>query len=208
MVDDIAEMSTEERILHVAAKVFTQKGYDATKTRDIAEAAGINVASLHYYYRSKDRLFELVATKALRHFSAIMHKVFLDEIMPFHEKIHFFVEQYTDFFKANPYLPMFIVTESEKNPDKIGEITRYGEKNEVMERQLNELVEQGVVRPISFANFIQSLVGLTVFPFLSKRLMMREVAHLDEQGYEQLLEERKALVPQILINYLYLKPPQ
>ncbi|MEM7514906.1 MAG: helix-turn-helix domain-containing protein, partial [Bacteroidota bacterium] len=71
----LSELSTEERILAVAAKVFTEKGYEATKTRDIAEAAGINIASLHYYFRSKEKLFDIVIGKTMVKFSKLMGEV-------------------------------------------------------------------------------------------------------------------------------------
>lgn len=196
----------EDHILEVAAEVFTKKGYAATRTRDIAEAAGFNVALIHYYYKNKDRLFELVATKALMEFRRIMDRVFTEEL-PLHHKIKIFVEEYTNFFKANPYLPLFIVTESEKNPDKIAAITHYKKTNVVMEKQLKELAQQGIIRPISIANFIENLVGLTVFPFLSKALVMRE-ANLSHQDFEDMLEERKTIVPDMIINYLYINKPE
>ncbi|MEO0876188.1 MAG: hypothetical protein AAFY48_16440 [Bacteroidota bacterium] len=130
----------------------------------------------------------------------------LHEDLPLHKKIHVFVEQYIEFFRANPYLPMFIVNESEKNPDKLAAIVQYRKNNVVMQKQLKELAEAGIIRPISIANFIMNLVSLTVFPFLGKKLLMREV-DINEEEFQQMLEERKALVPQILINHLYLQPP-
>ena len=54
------EISTEEKILETASKVFTEKGFSGTRTRDIAEHAGINLALLNYYFRSKEKLFEQV----------------------------------------------------------------------------------------------------------------------------------------------------
>ncbi|MEL6660548.1 MAG: TetR family transcriptional regulator [Bacteroidota bacterium] len=199
------KQNAEKRILEVAAEVFTQKGYAATRTRDIAEASGYNVALIHYYFGSKDKLFEIVATNTLRDFDQIMEQIFHKDL-PLHKKIHVFVEQYIEFFRANPYLPMFIVNESEKNPDKLAAIVQYRKNNVVMQKQLKELAEAGIIRPISIANFIMNLVSLTVFPFLGKKLLMREV-DINEEEFQQMLEERKALVPQILINHLYLQPP-
>ena len=200
-----AKQNAEKRILEVAAEVFTQKGYAATRTRDIAKVSGYNVALIHYYFGSKDKLFEIVATNTLRGFDHIMEEVFCEEI-PLHKKIHIFVEQYIEFFRANPFLPLFIVNESEKNPDKLAAIVQYRKNNVVMQKQLKELAEKGIIRPISIANFIMNLVSMTVFPFISKNLLMREV-NINEEEFQQMLEERKTLVPQILINYLYLQPP-
>ena len=49
------DISTEDKIKQAALKLFTKKGYAATRTRDISEAAGINLALLNYYFRSKER---------------------------------------------------------------------------------------------------------------------------------------------------------
>src|SRR5690349_7625597 len=54
------DASTEEKIKEAARKVFLRKGYSATRTRDIAEESGINLALLNYYFRSKEKLFHIV----------------------------------------------------------------------------------------------------------------------------------------------------
>ncbi|MEL7162556.1 MAG: helix-turn-helix domain-containing protein, partial [Bacteroidota bacterium] len=93
--------STEDKIHQAAIEVFTRKGYAATKTRDVAEAAGINVATLHYYHRTKDQLFRLVARESMREFSSIHHAVFTLDT-PLKDKIHLFVDRYVDLLRDNP----------------------------------------------------------------------------------------------------------
>jgi len=199
------EISTEERIRQAATKVFVQKGYAATKTRDIAEEAGINIASLHYYYRSKDKLFELVIGEALQNFSQVMDSIFNNDL-PLHEKIKVFVERYIDFLKVNPQVALFIVAESQNNPEMVDKMMA-GEKNlERLENQLQELAKEGMIRKIHMAHFMMNLVSLTVFPFLAKPLMVHKIG-INPDEYNNLLEERKRMVPEIIINYLYLKKP-
>ena len=53
-------ITTEEKIIRAADKIFTQKGYAATRTREIAEEAGTNLALLNYYFGSKEKLFRNV----------------------------------------------------------------------------------------------------------------------------------------------------
>ncbi len=199
-------LSTEEKIKSAAVQVFTEKGYAATKTRDIAEAAGINIASLHYYFRSKEKLFYLVIQEAMERFSKLMDGI-LDSDKPLHEKIKHFAVMYIDFIKENPFLPMFILSESNKDPQKIDQMMKNENHMTVLQKQIDELVASKIIRPISIDNFFSNLMGLIVFPFLSKPLMKIKTG-LDDQGFEKMLEERKQMIPEMVIGYLYYAPPQ
>jgi len=52
------DTSTEAKIKAAARVVFHKNGFAATRTRDIAEEAGINLALLNYYFRSKQNHYE------------------------------------------------------------------------------------------------------------------------------------------------------
>ena len=71
------DVSTEEKIKEAARVVFHKKGYAATRTRDIAEEADINLALLNYYFRSKEKLFDLIMVETLsgflQHLTAILN---------------------------------------------------------------------------------------------------------------------------------------
>ncbi|MCR9253825.1 MAG: TetR/AcrR family transcriptional regulator [bacterium] len=200
-----AEITTEEKIKVAAAKVFTKKGYAATKTRDIAEEANINIASLHYYYRSKEKLFQIVIGEALGTFSQIMDDIFCSEL-PLHEKIKEFVIQYIDFFSANPYLPIFIVSESQNNPDKINKILKNDQTIMNLRKELELLHEMKVIRQIQPAQFFLNLISLTAFPFLAKPLISKKM-DLSDNDYVSILANRKKLIPDMMINFLYYEQP-
>lgn len=202
---DTARAGTEERIRLAAIKVFTEKGFEATKTRDIAAEADINIASLHYYYRKKEKLFELVIGEAMGRFSGLMDQV-LNGPSPLHEKIRAFAPAYIDFLKENPFLPMFILSESQRNLPLLDAMIDNERSLHVLEAQLEELTAAKLIRPISIHNFIVNLVGMVIFPFLSKSIIKLKTG-LDEGTYLDMLEERKTLVPEILINHLYFEPP-
>lgn len=201
----IGVQSTEERIKEAAARVFVKKGYAATKTRDIADEAGINIASLHYYYRSKDKLFQIVIGEALKKFSKVLDETFNSD-SPLDVKIKTFVSQFIDFFKDNPFVPLFILSESQNNPEKVEQMLADQKTVDKLKEQLDGLADKGVIRRMHIAHFMMNVVGMTVFPFVSKPLMMRKLK-LSPEEYKELLEERKRIVPDILIRYLYLEPP-
>ena len=81
------DTSTEERIKQAARKVFHQKGYAATRTRDIAEEANINHAMLNYYFRSKEKLFEIVMMETMTQFFKGVGSILNDENTSLEEKI-------------------------------------------------------------------------------------------------------------------------
>ena len=194
-------MKTEEKIKRAAAKVFTQKGYKETTTRDIAEAAQVKLGSLHYYFRSKEKLFQIVAEEAMGEFAKIMDQVFRDNL-PLEEKIRQYCQQYTDFFSENPFIPMFILSESERNPDNLYKMADFKSVDDRLRVQLEKAIEAGEIRPISTEDFIANLVGMTIFPFLSKH-MMCYAASISEQEFEAMIERRKELVPEMIISYLF-----
>src|ERR1700748_2056690 len=103
------EISTEEKIKAAAKKLFTQKGFAATKTRDIAEEAGLNLALLNYYFRSKEKLFELVMRENLSLFVGILLEDIKSTPRSFEEQMTMVVGRYIDMLLANPDLPFFIL---------------------------------------------------------------------------------------------------
>jgi AcrR family transcriptional regulator len=116
---ETADNSTEEKIKEAAAKVFTQKGFAATRTRDIAEEAGINLALLNYYFRSKEKLFDLVMMESLQKFLLGVREILNDVNSSLTEKISQLASHYIDLLKVNTDLPLFILSEIRANPARL-----------------------------------------------------------------------------------------
>jgi len=205
MKEQSKKNNTEERILSAAKAVFTSKGFHATTTRDIAEAADITLSSLHYYFRSKEKLFDIVASQAMQEFAKVMITSFQKNI-PFHEKIRLSVIQFIDLYKENPLLPFFIINETEKNPEKVYNFVNFEETDQQIKKEVQALIDQGLIRPMIPQNFLENLVGLTIIPFLTRN-MRHHKENRDEQAFNEMLEERKTIVPAMLINHMYYQPP-
>ncbi|MEM6379596.1 MAG: TetR/AcrR family transcriptional regulator [Bacteroidota bacterium] len=201
-------ISTEEKIKAAAIEVFTQKGYEATTTRDITDVAGLkNLASLHYYFKSKDQLFDVVIEHTMGNFSQLMDQILNNPTLELHQKIRKFVPAYIDFIMANPFLPMFILSEGEKNPQKMDYLMNDKQMLPSLSHQIQALVDDKIIRPTTIEHFISDLIGLTIFPFLSKSLMKLKTG-LNEAGFLKMVEERKLHVPEMIIRSLYLKEPK
>src|SRR6478736_7225969 len=113
------EISTENKIKQAARIVFTKKGYAATKTRDIAEEAGINLALLNYYFRSKEKLFELIMLESMETFLRSIKLVLHNEETDLYEKMDSLVEFYIDMLINEPNFPFFMLSEIQANPEKL-----------------------------------------------------------------------------------------
>lgn len=190
------EISTEEKIKAAAKKLFTQKGFAATRTRDIAEEAGLNLALLNYYFRSKQKLYDIIMLENFRQFIQGVSVNLFDEKTSIEEKIEKVVIAYIDFLTLNPYLPLFIINELKGNPSKIASLINeeISPLRSYFMSQLQDAGKAGKLSAMDPFHFIANLVGLTVFPFISKPLLQRITKTNDEQ-FQAFMQERKKLVP-------------
>ncbi len=192
----VEEASTEEKIKAAAKRLFTLNGFAATRTRDIAEEAGINLALLNYYFRSKQKLYDIIMIENFRQFIEGVKVNFFDEKTGIAEKIEKVVIAYIDFLTVNPYLPLFILNQIQGNPSKIA--AQINEEVSPMRsyfiRQLQEAAKEGKIAAIDPFHFVANLVGLTVFPFIGKPLLQR-VTKVDDEQFQAFMQERKKLVP-------------
>lgn len=189
------EASTEDRIKEAARKLFTQKGFAATRTRDIAEEAGLNLALLNYYFRSKQRLFDLIMMENFRQFIEGISVNFVDASLTLDQRIDKMVTAYIDFLTQFPDLPLFILNEIRGNPSKLATKIReeLAPARSQLFQQLRTAHQAGHIGLDPF-HFIANLVGLTVFPFAARPLLQRVVNVTDEQ-FAAHMQERKRLIP-------------
>ncbi len=194
------DLSTEQKILEAARIVFIEKGFEGARMQEIADRAGINKALLHYYYRSKDKLFEGVFRGAF--FQLVPHIVQLIESdMPLFEKIEVFVGQYIAVFQANPYIPGFILHELNRNPGRIvNMISDLGVDPEIFIAQVHEEVENGSIHPVNPYQLIVNMLALCIFPFVAAPIINNIIFSKKPGYFDQFIEERKKEVPKFIIN--------
>lgn len=192
--------NTEEHILEVARKVFMENGYDGTSMQMIADEAGINKSLLHYYYRSKDRLFHQIFEKVFSQFVPHLGVIFMSE-MSLEEKIRAFVGRYIDIFIENPLIPIFVMQELSKNPQNLARLIRdAGIKPELMINKISESLQDEDIEISDPRHFLVNLIGLCVFPFAARPLIQRMMFANDEAAYNQFLEQRKEEISDFMIN--------
>lgn len=185
-----ADLSTEDKIKDAARKVFTQKGYAATRTRDIAEEAGINLALLNYYFRSKEKLFEMVIMEKMQILLGKIGPIIMDSSTSIEEKVEHVAEHYIDTLLANPDIPLFVLGEIRNNPDKFANLvkTKTNITDSAFFKQLAE--RRPDVDPL---HFIFNMLGLVIFPFIGKPLIQL-ITGLEPSKAVALMNDRKTLI--------------
>ena len=195
-VKTIADGSAEARIKEAARAVFLRKGYAAARTRDIADEAGVNMALLHYYFRSKEKLFEMVMLESIQQFAVGLMEVLNDPGTSLKDKFSLLASRYIDFLVVQPELPFFLISEVRSNPDNL--IARLGIGDFLAKSVfMKQFLEHTARKKRRITNAVQlfiSFVGMTIFPFIGKP-MLQAIWKMSDADFTQLMQERKALIP-------------
>jgi AcrR family transcriptional regulator len=184
-------LSTEEKFKEAARIVFTRKGYSATKTRDIAEQAGLNLALLNYYFRSKEKLFAIIMAEKVQQMFAFIAPTLNEADTTLDEKIDVIATRYIEMLLKNPDLPLFVLSEIRRDPEQFAKTVQM-ETFVLKSHFIRQIAERKPgVNPVQF--FI-SFLGMLIFPFIAKPVLQASGA-VTEDIFAALMEERKRMIP-------------
>ena len=190
---------TEEQIMDAAKDIFQKKGMDGARMQEIADKAGINKSMLHYYYRSKQLLFEAVFNSAFSLVAPQINKILNDD-SSIVEKVRGFTHNYISFMAKHPYLPNFIIQELNRNPkffEKLQQNAAFPSLDK-FEKQVAVEVEQGILKPTDGKQLFINIISLNIFPFVATPLI-KGLLGIDDKEFKALVEERKTLVSEFII---------
>jgi AcrR family transcriptional regulator len=198
------EKNTEEKIFETAKEVFTEKGYEGARMEEISQKAGINKALLHYYYRTKEKLFDAIFDKVMGEFfsNAIL---MMGSDAPLFSKIEMFVDAYITLISKNPHIPNFIINELNRNPERLLTIFKstpivkdnvFGKFAIVVEDE----IKKGTIDPIEPTHLIINILGLSLFPIIGRPILQGILFKNDKKRYNEFLESRKKEVAKFVIN--------
>jgi AcrR family transcriptional regulator len=204
MIDN--KLNTEQMILEAAEAEFLKVGYSGAKTVSIAKRAGISHSMLHYYFRSKENLFQMIFRQKIQTLSQMFESI--SDHLTFEEAIRLFIEKQFDFVAQNPRLPRFILNEITAKRDNLNlviEVVR--PKIELifsrMGKLLNKEIAKGGIRPISFRDFIMNIISLNISTFIILPVLENILpAGMDEKTKESYLNERRESNVQFILNAL------
>lgn len=205
MTNKILESETENNIKEAARKIFQTRGYDGARMQEIADEAKINKAMLHYYFRSKDHLFESIFHDAAMTLFPLITSI-IESDLALDEKIKKLIHNYIDFISANPHVPGFVLHELTQNPERMKQFVA----NNVLIRpqkffaQIQKGIAEGKYIPISPLQLMVTIVASCIFPFVAKP-MLHSLFGLDQEGFNAFIEQRKEQMTLFILNGLYKK---
>jgi AcrR family transcriptional regulator len=198
----IKQTNSEQAILEAAEQVFMDKGYSGAKMTDIAQIAGVNHAMLHYYFRTKENLFNRVFEEKAGFFLGALKNAFqLD--LPFFEKIEKCVETHFDKIGENPKAPMFILREIVANKEKKDFILKRiipaaSFVFEELEKLIREETAKGTIAPVNPIDLLVNIASLNVLTFIAAQAYFDFDKGMNDEIRNFLAQRRKNNVTVIL----------
>ena len=207
MVNKKDDISTEKRILEAAHKVFVKKGYAAARMEDIAKEAGINRALLHYYFRSKDKMFDIIFNQHFAELLGGLGEIIKAEI-PFEDRMRNLVNLYHNKFSSHPDLPLFVIHELSQNPDRLVRLISGlpgGSESGMLATRFRSIVQEevkaGRIRTIDGMQLLINVLGLVLYPFIAKPIF-QFVMKVNDEGYAKMLKNRQTEIFEFIMNAL------
>jgi len=194
---------SEATILDAARAVFTEKGMAGARMQEIADRAGINKAMLHYYFRSKEKLFDRVFQEAFQQFWPKIETQLNADMNP-KLLIKGIIESYVELFLEKPYLPNFIISELTRDPERIEKLMqKSGVAPIQLVRYVKHQMEKGVIVEMDPRELFINVIALCIFPFAARPLISRIIWENDQDSYTAFLKRRKESVFQFIENIIF-----
>ncbi len=187
------EVSTEQKIIAAARTLFTQKGFDAVKTRDISKEAGINLALLNYYFRSKEKLFEMIMLENMQKFFEGFSLIVNDEKTSYTKKIEHIVNNYIDMLLLAPDTPLFVLSQARSNPKKI--VARKIFLSSFFMKQIQAAIKSGEIAEVNIMHLMMNIVSMSIFPFIARPMFLNKEGGVTQEQFIEIMQERKKLIP-------------
>ena len=194
MSEQLAQ-SKEQQILEAAEREFLEKGYDGARTTSIAKATGVTHAMLHYYFRTKEQLFEHIIDKKMSEIVPLITHLFGNSDLPLVKRIEEAVSVHFDFVVANPDLPRFLINEVLPHKERC-DLFRSKIENVLylvdnLQREVNEAAASGEVEQFNVLLLFQSVLSLNIFPSVMEN-MIENLLGDNGQSMKEVLAQRKA----------------
>jgi len=177
------------------------KGMAGARMQDIADEAGINKALLHYHFKNKEKLFEVIFMEAAAKLFPKINEIFISDQSLF-EKIENFCHEYIAIVLENPYLPLFVMNEINQDPEYFLQKVWKGKNRPNPEKFLEQIereVKKGTIKRISPVQLLMNLISMTIFPFIAKPMFQQNLG-LDEMQFRSVMEQRRKEIPKFIID--------
>ena len=197
----------EVRIIEAAKSLFVEKGFVETCMSDIAAKVGINRPSLHYYFRTKDRLFQAVFGEIVQKILPRLHDIITTKDLPIAERIGRVVDTYYEVLRTNPTLPLFAMREIQRDAGYIVKAINESPMRLTFVKlveSLREEMAEGKLNVVPLPVLLYTFYGLLTIPFLTKGLVERLMCE-EEYTFDHLIEQWKPYIVKQMICLLSAK---
>jgi AcrR family transcriptional regulator len=188
------DINMEAAILQAAEDEFLEKGYGSAKTVAIAKRAGVTHAMVHYYFRTKENLFQMVFEKKIQVIVSLFERK-QNLQLPFFDVIREMVSSHFDFLAENPRLMSFVINEvvaNTKNRDMVLRLVAPSFRNIVV--HLTKLIKRetakGSIHPIKAEHLMINIAALNVVSFQAV-LVLGDFYWDSPKAKNKFLKERK-----------------
>lgn len=195
------DKNTEQKILDAAKLVFTRQGFAAARMDEIATEAGINRALLHYYFRSKQKLFDVIFAENMGNFYATFITI-LGTDDDIETKVTRLIDKELDMLMENPDLPLFIIAEATRNPQLFMEkmdnipVKQFFQK---FVQLFQDEIALGNIKAINPVHVLMHIMSLCLFPFIG-RPVFSHITGANKAVFEEIMLERKKLITDSVIQ--------
>lgn len=198
----VKDCKTEQHIKDTARHIFLKEGKMLATTQEIADAAGVNRTLLHYYFRSRDMLFNIVFTEALTKLREQLHEVICSKV-EFRQKVEKLLDVFYGDLTELPYLETFITLQLNQEPHKYEEMFIHipGGKERIKDflKEIQQEMEKGTIPVMKPINYFINIFALMAYPYVA-RPVFKNMLDLSEAAYNKLLPERKEIILSLLFK--------
>ncbi len=197
--------STEDKILEAAKNVFVTKGMEGARMQEIADEAGINKALLHYYFRSKERLFEAIFSEIIKFaFPKITRIAQSDET--FATKLEQVIDAYIDLLIKHPFIPGFVMKELNRDPSGLFKIVmKFGLNPQVIFDQIQLAMDRGEIIQMQPRHLAANIISMCIFPFAARPLISFILFKDDQVALDAFYAERAEVIKKFVIDAIVIK---
>jgi TetR/AcrR family transcriptional regulator len=211
------DITTEQKILAAARQEFFERGLDGARMQAIANRAGVNKALLHYYFRSKEKLFEIIISGLVTTIWDRIRAELDTSPMPTNARtvISTLVSAYINTFARNPEYPLVLIHQllhRDKNVPFILKqvITSLGDGPRRLIMLLESEIRAGRVRRIDPVHFIMNVIGMIMVTFFSRPAaeIIKQVSGLSISYNAEFYESRIQAITDMICEGILVKEKQ
>ena len=185
--------NTEQKIIEAAEQEFLIKGFDGARTTSIAAKAGVTHAMFHYYFRTKEKIFEKIISQKLELLTKLIMESITIENLSLEEKLQRIIDSHIDFVSENPELPGFLVREIFNDPERFELLKSCFETFapvliQNLQKELDKGHEEGKYRKTDARMMLIDIISLNIFPYMASPMINAILSGYmnDKEGFKEL----------------------